>query len=126
MVKIKQKDLLNVNASLVYLSNEGTSAWYQVAKNIRIIKKHIMEYEESHKSIMDKLADKNKDGTVKINDKGQVSFGKNLDKANDMYISLMEEDVDVNFYTFSFDKIGDSKLESLKIEPLLDVIIVDE
>lgn len=126
MGKIKQKDLLNVNASLVYLSNEGTSAWYQVAKNIRIIKKHIMEYEESHKSIMDKLADKNKDGTVKVNDKGQVSFGKNLDKANDMYIALMEEDVDVNFYTFSFDKIGDNKLESLKIEPLLDVIIVDE
>ena len=60
MGKIKQKDLLNVNASLVYLSNEETSAWYQVAKNIRIIKKHIMEYEESHKSIMDKLADKNK------------------------------------------------------------------
>ena len=126
MGKIKQKDLLNVNASLVYLSNEETSAWYQVAKNIRIIKKHIMEYEESHKSIMDKLADKNKDGTIKVNDKGQVSFGKNLDKANDMYISLMEEDVDVNFYTFSFGKLGDSKLESLKIEPLLDVIIVDE
>lgn len=126
MGKIKQKDLLNVNASLVYLSNEETSAWYQVAKNIRIIKKHIMEYEESHKSIMDKLADKNKDGTIKVNDKGQVSFGKNLDKANDMYISLMEEDVDVNFHTFSFGKLGDSKLESLKIEPLLDVIIVDE
>lgn len=126
MSKISYKDLLNVNVSLVYLSNEGTGAWYQVAKNIRIVKPFILEYEESHKSIMEKLADKNKDGTVKVNDKGHVSFGKNLDKANDMYDALMNEEVEVDFYTFPFEKIGDVKLQSLRVEPLLDVVVLDE
>lgn len=126
MSKISYKDLLNVNAGLVYLSNKGTGAWYQVAKNIRIIKKHIVEYEDSHKSIMEELAEKDEDGNVAVNDKGHVSFGDNMEKANQMYEDLMNEEVSVDFYTFPFERIGDVKLESLRVEPLLDVVILDE
>ena len=126
MSKISHKELLNLNMGLVYMSEVGTGAWYQVAKNIRVFKKHLLEYEESHKSIMEKLADKNKDGSIKINDKGHVSFGNNLEKANEMYTSLMDEEIDVEFHKFSYDKIGDVKLDALKIEPLLDTLILDE
>jgi hypothetical protein len=116
MVKITNKEMLNVNASLVYLSQKETAAWYQVSKNIRILKPFLAEWEESHKSIIEKLADKGEDGKVAVNDKGQVSFGDNIEKANESYESLLKEEVEIPFFTFSYSKLEDSKLDGLQVE----------
>lgn len=126
MVKITNKEMLNVNASLVYLSQKETAAWYQVSKNIRILKPFLSEWEDSHKSIIEKLADKDEEGKVAVNDKGQVSFGDNIDEANEAYESLLKEEVEIPFFTFSYSKLEDSKLDGLQVEPLIDVVILDE
>ena len=61
-VKIKNKDLLMINESLLYVSQQQTGAWYGVSKNLRTLKPLIAEINEGRSSIVDNLTEKDESG----------------------------------------------------------------
>lgn len=126
-MKITNLQLLQINDALTYLSDSNTEAWYQVGKNLRKIKTPIVEFRASHQDIIDNYAKKDKDGNVEFIDehKTQINFGKNGEKATELWNNLMNEEVDVDFHTINYKKVGNASLDALRIEPLLDIIITE-
>ena len=126
-MKVKNIDLLQINDALTYISEENTGAWYQVGKNMRIIKPHIAEFRESHQEIINKYAQRDKDNVVKFLDetKTQIDFGKHSEETTDLWNSLLQEEIDVDFHKFEYKTIGNQVLDAIRVEPLLDRIIIE-
>jgi hypothetical protein len=123
MKKVKNSELLVIDQALKYLSEQNTSAWYQISRNVKKIKPHLTTFQESHQSILDKYASKDNEGNISVSKDGGVDFGKNKTEADKLWKELLNEEINVEFYEFSVEKFGDSKLDPIAIEPLLDVVI---
>jgi len=126
-MKITNLQLLQINDALTYLSDSNTEAWYQIGKNLRKIKTPIVEFRASHQDIVDNYAKKDKDGNIEFIDehKTQINFGKNGEKATELWNNLMNEEVDIDFHKINYKKVGSASLDALRIEPLLDIIITE-
>lgn len=127
-MKVSNKELLEINAALVYLSQEETDAWLKVSRNIKLIKPHIVSWDESNKEIISKHSVKDSDGKPQVN--GDLyDFGKNKKKAEDDYKALMEEQINVNFVPIKHEELtkdGETaRLNAVNVESLLDVVIID-
>ena len=57
--------------------------------------------------------------------KTQIDFGENNDKATDLWNNLLQEEIDVEFHTFKYEQVGNIVLDAMRVEPLLDRIIVE-
>ena len=128
MTKLKNKDVLIINESLMYLSSKGTGAWYGVSKNLRKIKVVVAEINASKDSILENLSKKGKDGKPMFEGEGQDRKVVWIDekKADKQWNELMNEDAaEVDWFPIPEAKFEGSELDALLIEPLLDVIIVD-
>ena len=124
-VKIKNKDLLMINESLLYVSQQQTGAWYGVSKNLRTLKPLIAEINEGRSSIVDNLTEKDESGSPLVGeDKDLVWTDK--ESADKQWDELMDEEVEVDFFVIPNEKFGDEvKLDSMMLEPLIDIIIKD-
>jgi len=124
-VKIKNKDLLMINESLLYVSQQQTGAWYGVSKNLRTLKPLIAEINEGRSSIVDNLTEKDESGSPLVGeDKDLVWTDK--ESADKQWDELMNEEVEVDFFVIPNEKFGDEvKLDSMMLEPLIDIIIKD-
>ena len=125
--KITNADALAIASSLNYLNQKETSAWYQIAKNSKKLKDVLEDINESKKLVFEKFAKKDAKGEIKFKDdaKTQIDFGKNADKADEMWNKVQLEEVEIDFHTFSRKVLDDQKLSPTAITPLLDIIIVD-
>ena len=86
------------------------------------------EFKDSHESIVEKFAAKDKSGKPILIGEGEaaeVDFGKNKDKANEYWQELLNEEISVDFYKFPYSKFGETKLDAGAIEPILDIILTD-
>lgn len=126
-MKITNLQLLQINDALTYLSDSNTEAWYQVGKNLRKIKTPIVEFRASHQDIVENYAEKDKNGQIQfINESNtEINFGKNGEKATELWNNLMNEEIDIDFHKINYKKIGDASLDALRVEPLLDIIITE-
>ena len=124
-VKIKNKDLLMINESLLYVSQQQTGAWYGVSKNLRTLKPLIAEINEGRSSIVDNLTEKDELGNPLVGeDKDLVWTDK--ESADKQWDELMNEEIEVDFFVIPNEKFGDEvKLDSIMLEPLIDIIIKD-
>ena len=124
-VKIKNKDLLMINESLLYVSQQQTGAWYGVSKNLRTLKPLIAEINEGRSSIVDNLTEKDESGNPLVGeDKDLVWTDK--ESADKKWDELMNEEIEVDFFVIPNEKFGDEvKLDSIMLEPLIDIIIKD-
>lgn len=129
MSKLKNKDILIINESLLYLSQKGTAAWYQVSKNLRAVKAAVAEINATKDDILENCAEKDKDGVIKYEGEGveRKVVWKDADEADKKWEEMMNDEApEIKFHKFSFDKFGeDVSLDALAIEPLIDVIIED-
>jgi hypothetical protein len=127
-MKVNYRDLLNINASLVYLSKNETDAWLKISRNIKKIKPHLVSFQESNQEIAEKYAEKDKEGNVKSEGE-KIIFGKNEDKANEDWAKLMDEMVTVDFVSISQEELTKEGkpfgLDALAVESLIDTIIVE-
>lgn len=122
---ITNKQLLEIEGALAYVSSQETEAWYQIGRNIQRIKPLIERFGESRKEIIDRLSEKDKNGNPKV-DGNNISFGDNAEEFIEKWTELMEESIEVDFYTFPFDKFGSAKLDAIKVQPLMDIIVDGE
>jgi hypothetical protein len=124
-VKIKNKDLLMINESLLYVSQQQTSAWYGVSKNLRTLKPLIAEINEGRSSIVDNLTEKDESGNPLVGENKDLVW-TDKESADKQWDELMDEEVDVDFFVIPNEKFGDEvKLDSIMLEPLIDIIIKD-
>ena len=119
---ITNKQLLEIEGALAYVSKEQTEAWYQVGRNIQRIKPFLERFGETRKEIIERLAEKDKDGNPKV-EGNNISFGENAEEFIEKFTELMEESIEVDFYVFPFDKFGSAKLDAIKVQPLMDIIV---
>lgn len=124
MVKLKNKELMKIDNALAYLSQQQTPAWYGVAKNIRIITPFLVEIESSKQDIYRKYAEKDDFGNPIIKE-GQVCF-ENKEEADKIWDSLMNEEVDINFYKIKINTLEGVSLDAFVMEALLETVLIEE
>ena len=101
-VKIKNKDLLMINESLLYVSQQQTSAWYGVSKNLRTLKPLIAEINEGRSSIVDNLTEKDESGNPLVGENKDLVW-TDKESADKQWDELMDEEVDVDIYSGDLD-----------------------
>jgi hypothetical protein len=126
-MNITNKELMDISLSLNYLSSMDTEAWYQVSRNIKRIESPLNELNEARDTIIKKFIQKDDKGFPVFIDeaKTQYDLGKNSEKADSLWHDLQKEIIDVDFYTFKYDLLKNTKLNAIKIAPLLDTVIVE-
>jgi hypothetical protein len=126
-VKVTNADVLAISSALGYLNQKETEAWYQIAKNTKKLKAALDDINESKKLVFEKYAEKDEKGEIKFKDqnKTQIDFGKNEKEADEMWKKIQEEEIEIDFHTFSSNVLAGQKLNSTIITPLIDIIIVD-
>ena len=129
MVELKNKDILVINESLLYLNSMKTPAWYQISKNLRALKGALKEINHSKEDIVNHMSKKDDDGNIVYTGEGEaraVVF-ENPEEADSKWKAVLEENATkIDWYKFSFDKFGDIELDALAIEPLIDVCLTEE
>ncbi len=124
-VNLKNKDVIEINESLFYLSEKQTGAWYGVSKNIRSIKNIMEEINASRNEIVKKMAKLDKDGNPVKGDNNGIVW-KDEKKANIQFEELLNEQISVSVFEIPMSKFDESdKLDSFAIAPLIDIIITD-
>ena len=128
MVKLKKKEVLIINESLTYLSQQKTSAWYPISKNLKLVKPFILDINESREEIIKNLANIDEEGKVSTKDQNGVTVidWKDEKEATTLWDDILNEEVSIDFYKFGIDKLDDLKVEPVIFEPLLDVCVVEE
>lgn len=126
-VKITNAEVLAISSALGYLNQKETEAWYAVAKNSKKLKSALDDINESKKLVFEKYAEKDEKGEIKFKDeqKTQIDFGKNAEAADEMWKKIQDEEVEIDFHTFSSKLLVGTKLNSTIIAPLIDIIITD-
>jgi hypothetical protein len=127
-MKVTNKDLLQINASLQYLAGQQTEAWYQISRNLKKVEPFVTELNEARQSIIEKLVKKDKEGNWLYQDeaKTQWDLGEDQEKADKLWEETQIEEVEIDFYTFTHDVLAGVKLNPQAITPLLDTIIVEK
>ena len=123
MIKLKNREVLEIDQALAYLSQQNTSAWYGVSKNIRIITPLLKEIEASKLDIYKKYAKTNEKGNIETDEKGVVF--NNKEEADKMWVSLMEEEVEVEFFRIKLEDLKEFKLDASLMSLLVDRIIFE-
>lgn len=129
MANLKNKDILIINESLLYLNSKKTTAWYQISKNLRAVKSAIQEINDSKEDILKNMSKKDKEGNVIYKGEGEsktVVF-ENEKAADDKWKSMLEDSAPkIDWYMFSAEKFGNVELDAIAIEPLIDVCLVED
>jgi hypothetical protein len=129
-MKIKNKDLIMVAQGLEHLSSEHTVAWYCVNKNKRKVKPFIEEFEQSRRDVMDKMADRNEDGSIKTKVENGVEVLDISDpikakEIEDAMLAIAEEEIEIEFHIQPVTVIVNESHLPQYIEPLIGTVFID-
>ena len=132
MAKLKNKDLFIVEASLLYLSEQGTKAWYGVSRNLQKIKKPLEELGEARASIAEKLGKRDENDKLVYEGEGSQKMIVWRDaeaeaEATKTWEETLEESAKkVDWYKINVKNLEGTELNGAALSPLLDIILVDE
>ena len=120
-------NLTKEKAAVVYsacsvLGEKDLPIWYTIVRNVQELEPLIKEYDKSKQAIIDKLAEKDKNGKPVIVGGRMIEFGSNKEEAEKLFKELGEEEIEVNIKTIDINKIKDYVLSPNVMKPLLDVV----
>ena len=126
--KLTNQDVLLIFEALKYLSDKETKAWYGISRNLQKIKPLTKSYHELKNEIIEKCAEKDEQDKVKYSrTENGIEFSiipDKLDEFREATNSLDNEEVkEIDWYKIKMDKLDDLKLDAVKLEVLLDIII---
>lgn len=129
-MKLKNKDLVRIAQGLEHLSTQQTAAWYAVNKNKRKVQVHMEEFEQSRRDVMEKMAERNEDGSIKtkVVEGVEVLDVTNPDLAHEIELALnnvANEEIEIEFYTSPISMIVNETHSSQYIDPLIDTIFIE-
>jgi hypothetical protein len=129
MSELKNKDILVINESLLYLNNMKTAAWYQISKNLRAIKGALKEINDSKEDLIKNLSKKDDNGQPIYEGEGteRAVVFENPEEADKKWSDILNDVTpNIEWYKFNFEKFGDVELDALAIEPLIDVCLIED
>ena len=130
MAKLKNKDVMMINESLLYLSSLKTKAWYGVSRNMQKLKPVLKAISDNREAVTEELAEKDENGKIVFEGEGNArvpKFGDKKEEADKLWKEFMEEDAKkIDFYKIKLEKLEDTELDAMLVEPLLDTILVEE
>jgi hypothetical protein len=129
MSELKNKDILVINESLLYLNNMKTAAWYQISKNLRAVKGALKEINDSKEDLIKNLSKKDENGQPIYEGEGvdRAVVFENPEEANQKWYEILNDVApNIEWYKFNFEKFGDVELDALAIEPLIDVCLIED
>ena len=123
---MKLKQVIDIAASLSILGEiDDLFCAYPVAKNINKVREHAERFSHEKKNIIDQFVIKD-EGSYKLTEDGRsFDFGANLMDFEDAIEELKNEDVEIEFETFSFEDIKDSKGEKVNVSANLISNLID-
>lgn len=129
-MKLKNKELVRIAQGLEHLSTQQTAAWYAVNKNKRKVQVHIEEFEQSRRDVMEKMAERNEDGTIKTKmvEGVEVLDVTNPELSHEIEIALnnvANEEIEVEFYTAPISMIVNESHSPQYLDPLIDTIFIE-
>ena len=119
---------MTISASLQYLSNLDTPAWYHVGRNLKRLEKATDELNTAKNSIVEKFIQKDEKGNPIYIDENKTMYdlGKKQVEADKLWAELQEEKIEVEFYPIKFELLKDLKLNAAKITSLIDTVIIED
>jgi hypothetical protein len=125
--KITKGELINISDSLGYLAQKETSAWYQIGKNLRLVKSFMQEVEDVRKDIQKNLALHDENGNIVTENNFIVWKDENSDiEQKKIWNDFVNEDAPIiDWHKFNLQKLDGVELNAGLLSNLLDVIIID-
>ena len=123
-MKVTNQQVLGISNSLAYLSVKETDEWYNIGRNINMLKPILEKIDESKKLVIDKYAKKGSDGKyVLLNkEKETIDFQGKEKEVDSYWNKILNEEVDVNLIELNYNSIKDIKLNSNIMKELFDII----
>lgn len=127
---LTKEDLINIADSLTYLASKETSAWYEIGKNLRLLKPFMKDVEGVRTDIKENCAKKDAKGHFIFKDLGKgfeeiVWKNKESEKkqAEIWKKFISEEAPKIDFCKFSVELLEGVKLNAGLASNLIDIIL---
>lgn len=126
-IKMTNLELMNIADSLTYLADKETSAWYEISRNLRIVKPIMEEANEIRQGFAKNLAKKDKKGQPVVENNRYVWKSKEAElEQQKIWNEFINEEVEIKeFRKFDISKLEGIKLHGGLLSNLLDIIIID-
>ncbi len=128
---IKKEDLINIADALGYLASKETTAWYQVGKNLRLVKSFMEEVESTRTDIKKNCAlhdDKGMIVTKEVNGVNVIVWkdAESEQEQDKLWKEFINEDApEIEFHKFSIDKLDGVELNAGLLSNLIDTVIIE-
>ena len=123
--KMTNKDLLAISQGIAYINSKETKVWHTLAENLDLISPIVKSVNDRHQKLTEELAPKDDKGQVVRNAQNQIDFGDNLEKANELWETIMAEEVEIELVPIPLEDIKDYGLDANMMKPLLGTLVVD-
>lgn len=130
--KLTKEELINIADSLSYLASKETPAWYQIGKNLRLVKPFMKEVEGVREDIKKNCGAYDDNGQLKTeNINGMQMIVWKDKKAEKEQLKIWNEFInedapELNWHKFSIDKLKDVELNGGLLSNLIDLIIIED
>ena len=130
--KITKEDLINIADSLSYLATKETPAWYQIGKNLRLVRPFMKEVEGVREDIKKNCGAYDDNGQLKTENINGMEMIVWKDKEAEkeqlkIWKEFINEDApELEWYKFNIDKLANVELNGGLLSNLIDVIIIED
>lgn len=113
-------DIINGIGNILNMSLP-VKASYAISKNMVKLEKEAEIYNKEREKLLSKYGAKNEDGTLKVNETGNVDI-ENVEDWNKDIKELLEIEVDIDIHKFSIDEIINCNMTAREVA-LIDFMI---
>lgn len=128
-MKLTNRKIVNDVNILFNLSNMQlpVRTSYVISKNIKEIEKELEIYNEERKKLLNKYAEKNEDGSLKVDEINQVKIAnENLGDWNRDINDLLDIEVDIDIHQFPINDLINGNCEMSATELMLIDYMIEE
>lgn len=122
--------LKRMNESNFYEWEMPMGVTLQLSRIVSKLETEQVEFEKSRRKLISRLADKDENGEIKVDDKGNVSFSEEaLKEFNESYLEMIEEEIETGFEPLSFsifEKCGEVAKTPNDISWIIPLLSMDK
>lgn len=128
-MKLTNRKIINDVGLLLKLSNIQlpVRTSYVISRNIKKIEKELEIYNEERQKLLDKYAEKNEDGSLKVDENDQLKIpNENLKAWNKDINELLDIEIDIDIHKFNIKDLLNSNCEITANELILIDYMIEE
>ena len=128
-MKLTNRKIINDVGLLLNLSNIQlpVRTSYVISRNIKKIEKELEIYNTERQKLLDKYAEKNEDGSLKVDENDQLKIpNENLKAWNKDINELLDIEIDIDIHKFNIKDLLNSNCEITANELILIDYMIEE